>query len=58
MTPRARLGQLAAQSQRLGHHGSRLLEVGEVDRVVDVPHRVAVAKADLDAMREGRSHGV
>ena len=35
---------------------ARLFEIGEIDRVVDVAHRVAVAEAHLELVREDRRH--
>src|SRR6185503_20414884 len=42
--------RLAARHERLEPPDARLLHVAEVDRVVDVAHRVHVAPADLDAL--------
>jgi hypothetical protein len=41
---------IAARQQRLEPADARLLHVAEVDRVVDVAHRVHVAPADVDAL--------
>ena len=47
---------LAAEAAGAPVSEARLFEIGEIDRVVDVAHRVAVAEAHLELVREDRRH--
>ena len=57
ITPGARGAVVEAESpQRAPVEQARLLEVGQVDRVVDVAERIAIAEPDFDAVGEHVGH--